>query len=153
MPELEQVSTQSDGITVAFDWAMDRYEMVIQSDTGTLKAVVSDTVETPVFNDLLPQDDLIFLSGMSDDRHWSMSVEPIDGGFAFDIACRAKSAVNQIGSVLEGDSAAFKIQGEAVKDAVAPTVTQTDHAEIIAKANNSEPPLTVHYRFHVLLNA
>ena len=150
MPELEQVSTTNAGITVTFDWNTDRYEKTIQSDAGTLKAALSDNVETPVFNDLLPQDGLVFLSGMSDDRHWSMSVEPTDGGFAFDIACRAKSEVNRIGSVLAGDTAAFEIQGEVVKDAVAPTINQAENTEIIAEANNSEPPLTVHYRFQVL---
>lgn len=150
MPELEQVSTKSAGITVTFDWNTDRYETIIQSDVGTLKAAVSNSIETPVFNDLLPQDGLVFLSGMSDDRHWSMSVEPIEGGFAFDIACRAKSEVNRIGSVLEGDAAAYEIQGETVKDAAAPTITQADNTEIIAESNNSEPPLTVHYRFQLV---
>lgn len=148
---IESVSTTNAGLTILFSWNQDRYEFQFQSDAGILAATVDDQIETPVFADLLQQEELTFLSGLSDDRHWSMSVEPIERGYALDIACRAKSAVNLIGTVLKGDHAAFQVEGVPVKDAAAPTINQSDHIEVVAASNNDIPPLTVHYRFEISL--
>ncbi len=147
----ESVSTTNAGLTILFSWNQDRYEFQFQSDAGILAATIDDQIETPVFADLLQQEELTFLSGLSDDRHWSMSVEPIDRGYALDIACRAKSAVNLIGTVFKGETEPFEVEGVNVQDAEAPTINRSNRIEVVAATTNDKPPLTVHYRFEITL--
>lgn len=82
----------------------DRYQHVIAFGSAILTATTDPSLETPVFQEVHQQGDIIFASGMSGDRHWSTSIEPCASGFAFDVACRAKTLAKQLGIAYEGTS-------------------------------------------------
>ncbi|QDT70831.1 hypothetical protein MalM25_37870 [Planctomycetes bacterium MalM25] len=90
-------------LTLEFIWRGDRFEHVIQRGEDSLASASAPGIETPVYQEVHQQGELVFASGMSGDRHWSASVEPIENGFVFDVACRIKSNVERLGVAYEGD--------------------------------------------------
>lgn len=157
MSATEKITSESGGVRIVFHWEKDRFhfafEMADEATNGArLEAISSDEVETPVFAELHQQESLLFLSGMSDDRHWSMSVEPTDKGFALDVACRAKLPIQQLGTVYQTSSTdSFKITGEAIDKTLAPLVTQADSGacNVVAQGDFDNLPVTVRYRYRV----
>lgn len=152
MSTTQEIITKSAGIEVKFHWEGDRYQYAFSVGEKQLIAVPDETIETPVFTDLHQQDDLLFLSGMSDDRHWSMSIEPSDEGFALDIAVRAKSSVSKIGSVYAlTDAEAWRVTGVDVDKTSAPNVEplETNKLSIRPLGDFNQSPITVRYRYLV----
>jgi hypothetical protein len=94
---------ESDGVRIVFRWIDDRFthEVACSRHGVDLIETTADGIETPVFTDSQTQAGVLFLSGQSGDRHWSLSVESVDGGLALDVACRAKSPCLRLGSAYE----------------------------------------------------
>lgn len=148
----QEAITNSAGVQVKFQWEADRYEYAFSVGEHQLLAITEDAIETPVFSDLHQQDQLLFLSGMSDDRHWSMSIEPTDKGFALDIACRAKSPIESIGSVYSATKdSTWKLTGVAIDATAAPETKTLDEAKlsVLPEGDLSESSKTVRYRYLV----
>lgn len=138
----------SDELVVEFAWQADRFTHTIVSSDRAIAAITAEGVETPVYQEVHQQGDLVFASGMSGDRHWSASVEPIDGGFLFDVACRAKSPAGGLGVVYEGD--ALRIEADP-KDPEAPAnVSVTGGARVVVPLTAPRlAPVTVRFRYAV----
>ncbi len=152
MSVTQEVISTSASVQVAFHWKVDRYEYTFSSGKYQLQAITDESIETPVFTDLHQQDQLLFLSGMSDDRHWSMSIEPTDAGFALDIAVRAKSPIQKIGSVYEsGTPKQWKLMGIAVDETSAPAVEILSDSKlcVVPLGEFNQAPVTVRYRYLV----
>ncbi len=85
-----------------FRWEGDRFVHMVSSKDGSLEASEHPSLETPVYQEVHQQDDIIFASGMSNDRHWSASIQASASGFNVDVACRAKSGAGQLGVAYQG---------------------------------------------------
>lgn len=152
MSATQEVISTSAEVQVTFLWKADRYEYAFTFGEHRLVAVTEDSIETPVFTDLHQQDQLLFLSGMSDDRHWSMSIEPTDKGFALDIAVRAKSSVEKIGSVYEAASPEqWKLTGVAVDETSAPAMEAISDSKqsVVPVGDFNQTPVTIRYRYRI----
>lgn len=136
------------GCELSFVWEADRFAHRVRD---SLKSIEHPDFETPIFQEVHQQGDLVFASGMAGDRHWSMSVEPCDDGFLFDIACRCKTPAAVIGSAYEksGESGLHVI-GKAIDDAAPPELTTIDATIAIVTRPTVEPPATHRYRYAIV---
>lgn len=132
-------------LKLAFTWKGDRFLHTLWLGDNELVSAEADDLETPVYQEVHQQGDLVFASGMSGDRHWSASVEPVAGGFAFDVACRVKSAVDSLGVAYEG-GATFRVDPTDNSERTDGDSTQSLHC---APATG-EPPYTVRCQYHIL---
>lgn len=148
-------------IELAFVWTKDRFTHTVyprasSSPTearSTLDSTEHADFETPVFQEVHQQGDLVFASGMSGDRHWSASIEASEDGFLFDVACRCKTLAAAIGSAyqLPGEQeSGLHVIGKAINDAppaeprtVGTTITIETHPTV-------EPPATYRYRYAIV---
>lgn len=130
-------------LEIAFTWATDRYTHTILGTGLRLEAAEAEGLDTPVFQEVHQQGEVLFLSGMSGGRHWSASVEPAGEGFAFDVACRVKAADQPAGSVYSG--AGFQIE-PIITDGKSP---ERDGLKILAASEKSEAPYTIRYRYRI----
>ncbi len=152
MATTQEISTTSAGVRVIFVWKVDRYEYAFSFDKNRMAAVENESLETPVFTDLHQQDELLFLSGMSGDRHWSMSIEPTEAGFALDVAVRAKSLVDKIGSVYKAEGwGPWKITGVEAEGTLVPAVEAIDEGQqgVIPMGDFNKTPVTIRYRYQI----
>lgn len=125
----------------------DGYTHHLASDSARLDAVEHPRFDTPVFTDLHRQGDTLFLSGMSGGRHWSASIEPCEGGFLFDVACRLKIAYRPAASAYRGEGLRIVNAGEGVSAAV---VKNDGEARLALPAEEVEPmPATLRWRYRV----
>lgn len=135
---------------LTFTWRGDRFEHTLESPQGRLIALSNaGGIETPVFTELHQQGDLLFASGMSGDRHWSASIEPIVGGFLLDVACRAKTLAEGLGVVYEG--VGLWLESDPT-DPDAPTnvAAAGDGQVVVPLAEHDSPPVTVRMRYRVV---
>ncbi len=150
MPLPNDLTLESQGVRITFTWSDDRYTHCLTSTEGKLQSLEDLGIETPVFTDAHQQGDLLFLSGMSGDRHWSMSVEPTASGLAMDVACRVKSPVERIGSLYQQTgrikAVAEEIAGSRSSEIVS---LEANRLQVTATTISSEPPVTIHYRFRI----
>ncbi|TWT46930.1 hypothetical protein [Botrimarina hoheduenensis] len=136
------------GLQITFIWQADRYTHQIVSSTGCLRALADEAdAETPVYTDLHQQGELLFVSGMSGDRHWSASVEPTAAGLVFDLACRTKSAADGIGVIYRGNGA----RAVTLADDRAPVTVETvgERQTISPLGPLPAPPLTLRLRYQI----
>jgi len=89
-------------VELCFTWEGDRYQHTFRCAGAELQSVDGKPFDPPVYTDLHVQDGVIFGSGMSGGRHWSVSVEPAEAGFLFDVACRVKLASPKAGAWYRG---------------------------------------------------
>lgn len=89
-------------LTLGFVWRGDRFVHAVRRGDDEMISAETSELETPVYQEVHQQGELAFASGMSGDRHWSASVEPVEGGFAFDVACRVKSPAESLGVAYQG---------------------------------------------------
>ncbi|TWT88485.1 hypothetical protein Mal64_19680 [Pseudobythopirellula maris] len=110
------ISLAAGPLSVEFTWNVDRFTHVLRDARGGAIAwAEAPGAESPVYVELHEQQPLLFLSGMSADRHWSMSVEATaEGRLVFDAACRAKSSAEHLASV-------YAVEGEGI--AITPLAT------------------------------
>lgn len=130
---------------LAFTWKGDRFLHKLRHGDDELAPIGADELETPVYQEVHQQGDLVFASGMSGDRHWSASVEPVEGGFAFDVACRVKSPAESLGVAYEGGA---KLRVEPTD---ASTRTDDESTQLLrCQPAAGEPPYTVRCQYRVL---
>ncbi len=141
---------ESHGVRVTFKWCGDRYSHHVESRDGSLESCEGSKIETPVFADAHQQGDLLFFSGMSGDRHWSMSVEPTATGLAMDVACRLKSAVGPLGSCYQ-QTDKITILPEEIDSAPSSEIvlSEANRLEIVPTCVLAEPPVTLRYRYRI----
>lgn len=144
------ITLQSQDITLTLQWSGDRYTHSVASKEGTLESCEDARIETPVFTDAHQQGDLLFLSGMSGDRHWSMSVEPTATGLAMDVACRVKSPVERIGSLYQ-PTGKITVASEEIDNVPSCEIESLESGclQITPTSISSESPMTIHYRYRV----
>lgn len=99
----QEITLENAGTRITFTWRKDRYTHRVETPRGALAAAEHPEIETPVYTELHRQGDLTFLSGLSDDRHWSLSLEPSEAGFRCDAAVRARSPMTRVGSVYRSE--------------------------------------------------
>jgi hypothetical protein len=157
---------KSGRLRLRFVWSGDRLSHSITHGASTLNSIDQTACETPVYVELHRQGNLVFLSGHSDDRIWSASIEPIEGGFLFDVACRLKSPATrlgaaylmnspqQLGPFIEAPEAGVCLVGKAV-DGGSPCTLQTtaQFVTIDAPATAEPAPHTRRFRYAALLKS
>lgn len=151
MPKEGEIGAQltSGAGDLAFCWNGDRFGHAINA--GALVSQQHADFETPVFQEVHQQGELVFASGMSGDRHWSASIEASEEGFLFDVACRCKTPAAAIGSAyrIKGQPAVHVI-GKAIDDAAPPTIQTVDATLAIESRPTVAPPATYRYRYAVV---
>ncbi|MEO1495923.1 MAG: hypothetical protein AAFV43_02110 [Planctomycetota bacterium] len=143
----------SGAAVLEFVWRGDRFLHTLSIGDARCEAQAdADGIETPVYQEVHQQGDIVFASGLSGDRHWSASVEPIDGGFSFDVACRVKSPAERLGVTYRGER--FRVEADP-KEPNAPTsISVAGDAQVIAPfAEQATPPVTVRMRYRLLVTA
>ncbi|MEQ8849535.1 hypothetical protein [Botrimarina sp.] len=134
-------------------WREDRYALVFTHEGGELRSVPSDQFDTPVFTDAHQQGELLFASGAEGARQWSMSVEPYEGGFLLDTACRVTKPVDRAAaSCFDGEGWGV---GSVERDDQPPRISRDASASRL-EAVPDEPsaqPYTVRYRVRVVAAA
>ena len=109
---LEALDAQGQGLRVEFQKQGDRFTHKLFAVSGKpvsgkevqllLESVEGPPGEaappSPPFTELHQQQDTLFLTGATTLGHWSMSVQALDNRLLFDVACRAKSTPNNLGS-------------------------------------------------------
>lgn len=111
---LNTTSAEGLGLQVRFSWHQDRHCHTISLLVDGRAVPVLESLEGTSIEDwppspplqqlsveeLRPQTQVALLVGMAGKSHWSMSVEPAGdrAAFVFDVACRARDAVEQLGS-------------------------------------------------------
>ncbi len=145
MPKQGEVGGRlvNDELELVFAWDTDRFVHTIHGGESQLAAVERSDFDTPVFQEVHQQGDVLFLSGMSGGRHWSASVEPAADGFAFDIACRVKQADLPAASLYEGAGLRIEPQGDGDGR------PEVDGLTVLAAAEHAEPPYTIRYRYRI----
>lgn len=144
----------ADGLMIEFVWREDRYAHTISAGTIKLEAIELVGWETPVFQEVHQQGDLVFASGMAGDRHWSASVEMSDEGLLFDVACRLKSLPsNSLGSAYtDWEKEHLQIVGKPAGSSPPPQLKTIDQTLTIAAAvDEVSLPTTLRYRYAVIL--
>ena len=153
MPESENhlIHFASGPIEVVFERVEDRFQQRVNGPQFQLVATDSAEIDTPVFTEVHPQGDLLFLSGAVKDQLWSMSIERTKTGLLFDVACRMKTLPDQLGTVYQatGDIDP-SIEGQPTKESEPPSVlTESGSIMILAKSENATLPATIRYRFAI----
>lgn len=141
-----------DSIEFAVDRDGDRLIHTIRGFGETLTSAEADGVDTPVFTECHQQGELVFLSGAVKDQLWSMSVEPIEGGMRFDVACRAKSPMDAIGTTyrVSGRERLIVI-GKATADSEPPHLeTRPDTFQVVSRNPPEHFPGTIRYAYAVV---
>lgn len=115
-----------------------------------LTSITTPGLETPVLVEIHVQERVCYLTGMSGDRYWSMTVQEAEGGpgqafVEFDVACRAKSPLGTAGSVY-ASKAEVDLVAEGAQVAWRPPELWITHNPGAA-ANTS----TLRYRYEVRL--
>jgi hypothetical protein len=136
-------------LRLSFVWNGDRLSHSITDGVSALQSLDQTTCETPVYVELHRQGDLVFLSGHSGDRIWSASIEPAEGGFLFDVACRAKSLAEGLGIAYEGPNY-FKVSPEADG---APAASIEGCQVLLIQPPVGTPPYTARCRYRITLSA
>ena len=105
---LEVLDEQRRGVRVVFCDSEDRVEHKISTVHGKQSVPVLESIEgnggqglphVPCFQEIYRQGETLFLTGASSIGHWSMSVQVAEARFlSFDVACRLKESVRQVGS-------------------------------------------------------
>ena len=111
---LTAISAAGIGLQVRFAWREDRHAHTISLVVDDRPIAVLESVEGSSVEDwppspplqqlsveqLRPETQVGLLVGMAGKSHWSMSVEPAGDlvAFIFDVACRSRGDVEQIGS-------------------------------------------------------
>lgn len=147
MPKLGEVVGRltSGPLTLEFHWGGDRFEHRVASVGDALTETPATGIESPVYQEVHQQGGVVFASGMSDDRHWSASVEGGDAGFLFDVACRAKSAAENLGVGYAGDRSIFVAP---IESAVRERSRDTQRLRINPPAG--DPPYTVRCKYRIV---
>ncbi|MGL4512422.1 MAG: hypothetical protein ACRCT8_04970 [Lacipirellulaceae bacterium] len=148
---------ESDGVRIVFRWEDDRFthEVCGSRHGADLVETTVEGMETPVFTDSQPQAGVLFLSGQSGDRHWSLSVEAVPGGLALDVACRAKSPCARLGSAYEALHERVLVTPEPAGKRPAATLTQVapkgtiPRATLIEAQPITEAPATSRWRYRL----
>ncbi len=104
---LEALDAQGQGLRVEFQKQGDRFSHKIFAVSNANAQLLLESIEgppnevappSPPFTELHQQQDTLFLTGATTLGHWSMSVQALDNRLLFDVACRAKSTPNNLGS-------------------------------------------------------
>jgi hypothetical protein len=111
---LNAIGAAEVGLQVRFVWHQDRHAHTISLVVDGRPVTVLESVEGSSVEDwppspplqqlsveeLRPETQVALLVGMAGKSHWSMSVEPASDrvAFVFDVACRSRGGVEQIGS-------------------------------------------------------
>ncbi|MEN0109757.1 MAG: hypothetical protein AAF805_03450 [Planctomycetota bacterium] len=142
----------SDGLSIEFVWRGDRFDHAVSSLAMKIATADAPGLATPVFQEVHPQGDVAFASGMDADRHWSASVEAIPGGFLFDIACRLKEPPEALGSAYrEWDLKRVQLVGKPADGVPPPTIhTQSGVVAVRATRPDEGSPITVRYRYAII---
>lgn len=144
----------ADGLTLEFVWREDRYAHTVSAGAIKVASIAPEGFETPVFQEVHQQGDLVFASGMSGDRHWSASVEPSDEGLLFDLACRVKTLPSTpFGSAYTSwDTAGLQVVGKPAGSSPPPKLETLGATFTIAAAVDDVPlPTTLRYRYAVVV--
>lgn len=136
-------------VELCFTWEGDRLSHSVTNGVSVLHSLDQTACETPVYVELHRQGDLVFLSGHSGDRIWSASIEPVEGGFFFDVACRAKSLAEGLGLAYEGPNY-FKVSPEA-EDAPAAAIEGCQ--VLVIQPPVGTPPYTARCRYRITYSA
>ncbi len=105
---------------------------------------------SPVFTELLDQNETLFLTGATTLAHWSMSIEMVDERIVFDVACRMKAQL----SILES---AYQILSSRYKETIEVVVEDADMRElgdrlvriVPISQQPKEYPATVQWRYSI----
>lgn len=153
MPKEGQIGARltSGDVGLVFQWKGDRFHHQITRGKQTLTSAEHTDFETPVYQEVHQQGDLVFASGMSGDRHWSASIEAIEDGFLFDVACRCKTPLPAIGSAYQrAGGTGMHVIGKSIEDAAPPELRTVEETIAIESRPTTEPPATHRYRYAVV---
>lgn len=100
------VLENSQSYRLEFHWVGDRFEHQLTAEGGNAKTlckgVQSSWPTSPPLQQLSKESingqDVVLGVGCAGTSHWSVSVEPIEGGFRFDWACKTKEPPKFLGS-------------------------------------------------------
>jgi hypothetical protein len=146
----ETVARLTNGeVELCFTWEGDRLSHSVINGVSVLHSLDQTACETPVYVELHRQGDLVFLSGHSGDRIWSASIEPVEGGFLFDVACRAKSLAEGLGVAYEGPCRLRLI----AENEELPAVSIEGCQVLVIQPPDGTPPYTARCRYRITLSA
>jgi hypothetical protein len=132
-------------LRLRFVWNGDRLSHSVTDGVSALASLDQTACETPVYVELHRQGDLVFLSGHSGDRIWSASIEPVEGGFLFDVACRAKSLAEGLGVAYEGPNRLLLSPQDETTRLSAITTCQL----LVIPPPTGTPPYTARCRYRI----
>lgn len=135
-------------VELCFTWEGDRYQHAFRCAGKELKAGSCKPFDPPVYTDLHVQDSVLFGSGMSGGRHWSVSIEPVEAGFLFDVACRVKVANLKAGSMYAGEGWRILCADEPATAHVESSASGESWL-VAPVAQPDETPHTIRYRYCV----
>ncbi len=111
---LQSIGAKGIGLQVRFSWREDRHCHTISLLVGDREVPVFESIEgsshdrwppSPPLQqlsveELRPKTNVALLVGMAGKSHWSISVEPASGraAIAFDVACKSREEVEQLGT-------------------------------------------------------
>jgi hypothetical protein len=136
-------------VELCFTWEGDRLSHSITDGVSALQSLDQTVFETPVYVELHRQGDLVFLSGHSGDRIWSASIEPVEAGFLFDVACRAKSLAEGLGIAYEGPRR-LRLSAE---NEDTPTASIEGCQVLVIQPPVGAPPYTARCRYRIKFDA
>lgn len=150
----------SSGYELVFAWSGDRFEHTVSSGAASsptapriaLDSTTHPDFETPVYQEVHQQGDLVFASGMSGDRHWSASIEATEDGFLFDVACRYKKPASAIGSAYKrSGTPALHVIGKPIDDSRPPQLTTVETTISIESrpTRSGDTPTTCRFRYAI----
>lgn len=99
-------------VKITFTWSNDRFEHEVRNGHIQLKSIAGEREapwpDSPPLQQLsletIDGRDVILGVGCAGTSHWSVSVEPIDGGFVFDWACQVKTPPEWLGTSYQADT-------------------------------------------------
>ncbi|TWU05680.1 hypothetical protein [Stieleria varia] len=106
-PDSVQLQDFTRRLTLQFDWSDDRFvHRLVDAAAAVLQSVPGDCQQawpsSPPLQQLslesIGQCDVVLGVGCAGTSHWSVSVEPIEGGFRFDWACKSKETPQSLGT-------------------------------------------------------
>ncbi|MGI9430503.1 MAG: hypothetical protein ACR2NM_17715 [Bythopirellula sp.] len=155
----EAVDSQGNGLRVEFTKPADRFGHTVLGVRGGEVVPILCSIEgtpedfappSPPLTELHQQPSLTFLTGATSIAHWSMSVEVVEGGIWFDVACRAKRQPPVLGSAYQVVEKQFELEVGATC-----CVNQSGNLLNIlpaAEASNMEEfPTTFRWRYRISL--
>lgn len=159
---VESTDQKGVGVRVEFRKDNDRFSHVVwlvEKGEKTLSLASNEGAETDVAPRSPPcaewhqQGGMVFLTGATTNGHWSISVEPINNGVLFDVACRIKGNMSQIGSEYEVcESANRSLFDICVEEAIVDDVA-SDQLRILPATPLTVYPATIRWRYSIVVRA